>query len=85
MVFFLLIPNIVHAEKPDKPDGLYPGIRLKADDSDHSFHIKSSDCNAYLSVDDKWTAMGQEGSEEMAIKDPGKTSPYFEVGVSKKY
>ncbi len=81
---FLLISNTIYAEKQNTQEDLYSGIKKDIGDPDRPFQVKLNEYNAYFSTGEEANA-DQDDSEEIAIKDPDKTSPYFEVGLRKKY
>jgi len=85
-LFFLFSASAVYAQKTGKSLSLYPEVGKGAnEDSGNPFEVPINEYNAYISAGDRWTPASQDDSEELAIKNPDKVSPYVEVGLHKKY
>ena len=76
MIANFLVFNIAHAET---------GAKKGEDGFSGPFRIKLLDYNVYAAIDDKETDTDQNDPDAISIKNPDKTSPYFEVGLSKRY
>ncbi len=84
-ILLLLISVAIHAEAQDKPSDSYSVVGEQNADSKNLLEKKFFNSSIYVSVDDQGADTDQDNLRETAIKDLDKESPYFEVGLRKKY